>query len=114
MTRRGWLQSAGLALFGGTLALASRGRAVAAGMFRVTHSDAEWRQLLTPAQYQVLRQQGTEPPESSPLDHQFGRGRYLCTRMRAAAVCIGDEIRQRHRLAQFLRTIEGCCGNVIG
>jgi peptide-methionine (R)-S-oxide reductase len=78
MTRRGWLQSAGAALLGGTVALASRGKAAAAGMFRVTHTDEEWRHLLTPAQYEVLRQQGTEPPESSPLDHQYGRGRYLC------------------------------------
>jgi peptide-methionine (R)-S-oxide reductase len=28
----------------------------------VTHSDAEWRKLLTPTQYDVARDQGTEPP----------------------------------------------------
>jgi len=46
--------------------------------FTVTHTDAEWRKLLTPEQYDVLRQQGTEAPESSALDHQFGKGRYDC------------------------------------
>src|SRR3954462_827298 len=29
---------------------------------KVQHTDAEWRKLLTPRQYQVARQQGTEPP----------------------------------------------------
>jgi peptide-methionine (R)-S-oxide reductase len=29
-------------------------------------------------QFRVLRQQGTEMPESSPLDHQYASGRYLC------------------------------------
>jgi hypothetical protein len=37
------------------------------GVLQVSHSDDEWRQLLTPAQYKVLRQQGTERPLSSPL-----------------------------------------------
>ena len=30
--------------------------------FPVTRTDAEWRKLLTPEQYKVLRQEGTEPP----------------------------------------------------
>ena len=29
---------------------------------KVKHTDAEWRQLLNPRQFQVARQQGTEPP----------------------------------------------------
>ena len=53
-------------------------RAAEPAMFRVSRTDGEWRRLLTPAQYAILRQDGTEPPESSPLDHQFGRGRYDC------------------------------------
>jgi peptide-methionine (R)-S-oxide reductase len=28
----------------------------------VRHTDAEWRQILTPGQYEVARMQGTEPP----------------------------------------------------
>ena len=46
--------------------------------FTVTHSDAEWRRLLSPQAYEVLRQQGTEAPETSPLDHEFSAGRYDC------------------------------------
>ncbi len=41
-------------------------------------SEAEWRRKLTPAQFAVLRQAGTEMPFSSPLDMQFASGRYDC------------------------------------
>jgi len=41
-------------------------------------SDAEWKQRLTPAQYHVLRNEGTEPPRSSPLDREKRAGTYRC------------------------------------
>ena len=41
-------------------------------------SEAEWRRKLTPAQFDVLRQSGTELPFSSPLDRRFTAGRYDC------------------------------------
>ncbi len=46
--------------------------------FEVARSDAEWRQLLTPAQYQVLRDHGTERAGTSPLDKQYSPGIYHC------------------------------------
>ncbi|HXW77671.1 MAG TPA: peptide-methionine (R)-S-oxide reductase MsrB [Candidatus Eremiobacteraceae bacterium] len=46
--------------------------------FEVQHTDAEWRKLLTPAQYDVLRQQGTELAFSSPLEHEKRAGTYSC------------------------------------
>ncbi len=53
-------------------------RAAPAAAFEVEHSDAEWRHLLTPAQYAVLRGHGTERAGSSPLDHEFAKGTYAC------------------------------------
>ncbi|MDR3387730.1 MAG: peptide-methionine (R)-S-oxide reductase MsrB [Rudaea sp.] len=53
-------------------------RAAAQEAFEVTHTDAEWRSLLTPEQYSVLRQEGTERPFSSPLDHEKRRGIFAC------------------------------------
>lgn len=46
--------------------------------FEVTRTEQEWRSLLTPAQYAVLRQQATEPPFSSPLDHEGRNGLFAC------------------------------------
>ena len=50
----------------------------AAGIEKITRSNAQWKQLLTPEQYYVLREEGTERPFSSPLDHEQRRGTYAC------------------------------------
>lgn len=52
--------------------------ALRAQTYEVTRSDAEWRAMLTPAQYQVMRQQGTERAGSSPLDKTYADGTYHC------------------------------------
>ena len=41
-------------------------------------SDAEWKKRLTPAQYEVLRKEGTEPPTSSPLNGEKRKGLFHC------------------------------------
>jgi peptide-methionine (R)-S-oxide reductase len=46
--------------------------------FAVAHSDAEWRKLLTPAQYEVLRNAGTERPFTSPLNNEHRSGIFAC------------------------------------
>jgi peptide-methionine (R)-S-oxide reductase len=50
----------------------------AAEKFEVSHTEAEWRKLLNPAQYAVLRQAATERPFSSPLDHEKRSGTFAC------------------------------------
>ncbi len=52
--------------------------AKAAEEFEITHSDAEWRKLLTPNRFAVLRQAATERPFSSPLDHEKRAGTFAC------------------------------------
>ena len=46
--------------------------------FEVELSDEEWRQRLTPPQYRVLREHGTERAGTSPLDKEYGAGIYHC------------------------------------
>ena len=46
--------------------------------YEVTHSDAEWKKMLSPASYDVLRHEGTERPFSSPLDLNTRKGIYSC------------------------------------
>jgi peptide-methionine (R)-S-oxide reductase len=53
--------------------------------FPVMHTDAEWRKLLTPSQYSVLRRQGTETPFSSPLNHEKRAGLFSCAGCEQAA-----------------------------
>jgi peptide-methionine (R)-S-oxide reductase len=46
--------------------------------FAVELSEDDWRRKLSPAQYRVLREHGTERAGSSPLDKQYGAGIYHC------------------------------------
>jgi len=46
--------------------------------FVVSHSDEEWRRLLTPEQYRVMRGHGTEPPGSCALLQEKGPGFFVC------------------------------------
>ncbi len=50
----------------------------AKGIKKVIKSDLEWKQILTPDQYQVARQKGTEPPFSSPLNEIHEAGVFEC------------------------------------
>lgn len=50
---------------------------------KITKSDAEWRELLSPETYYVTRQAGTEKPHTGALLHNKETGTYAC-------VCCGQ------------------------
>jgi peptide-methionine (R)-S-oxide reductase len=55
-----------------------------ASVAKVVKSDAEWRKLLEPEQYQVTRHAGTEPPFSNKYDEWTAHGIYRCVCCRNA------------------------------
>ena len=80
MSKRGFLRNA----LGGSAAgllLASCGSRAAAEpteRFEVNLTPEQWRARLTPAQYDVLRDHGTERSGSSPLDREHRHGIFAC------------------------------------
>jgi peptide-methionine (R)-S-oxide reductase len=58
--------------------LMQAGSALAAGEDHIVRTDAEWRSKLTPDQYAVLREEGTERPFTSPLLHEERKGVFAC------------------------------------
>jgi peptide-methionine (R)-S-oxide reductase len=48
------------------------------GITKVSKTNEEWKQILTPEQYSVTREQGTERPFSSPLNETHEHGVFKC------------------------------------
>jgi len=80
MQRRFFLGS--LAGLSGLLALrwprSAEAVETASTQFEVQKTPEEWRKQLTPAQYNILREAGTEPPFSSPLNKEKRKGTFAC------------------------------------
>ena len=55
------------------------GDAKAGRTFEVTKTETEWRKLLSPAAFKVLREEGTERPFTSPLNHEKRKGTFACS-----------------------------------
>ena len=47
-------------------------------MPKIEKTEEQWRRELTPEQYRVLREKGTEPPFTGEYDHVFDGGTYRC------------------------------------
>lgn len=62
----------------GALSVGSVAMKASAEKFEVTKTEAEWRKLLSPEAYKVLRDHGTERAGSSPLDREKRAGVFHC------------------------------------
>lgn len=76
VSRGAWLR--GALVFGAAALAGTQVRAKDAGTYAVTHTDDEWRRMLGPDRFEILRRNGTEPPNSSPLLKEHRAGVYRC------------------------------------
>ncbi len=78
MINRRWMFVGGAVVVIAGARWATSSRAKERTSFEIEKSDAEWRKILTPAQYDILRRHGTEPPYSSPLNNEKRPGMFEC------------------------------------
>ena len=78
MTRREGFKLSGLSLAALSLGGGFAKAAAPAEVFEVTKADVEWKAMLSPEAYSILRQQGTERPNSSPLVAEHRKGMFNC------------------------------------
>ena len=78
MKRRQFLAGT-LGAVAGAMALRTSAAATQSGTIeKVVKNDDEWRKLLTPQQFSILRQEGTETPFTSPLNNEKRNGTFVC------------------------------------
>lgn len=110
MQRRRLLAGSALAAAASLGLIVQRHAASADEIFEVVKTDAEWRALLTPAQYAVLREHGTERPESSPLEFEHRAGIYACAGCDLALFRSEDKFESGTGWPSFTQPIKGRVG----
>ncbi|MBI2528783.1 MAG: peptide-methionine (R)-S-oxide reductase MsrB [Candidatus Rokubacteria bacterium] len=78
--------------------------------FEVAKSEVEWREHLSPEQYHVLREYGTERAGTSPLDTEHGRGTYCCAGCGLPLFSSDTKFDSRTGWPSFWTPIEGAVG----
>ena len=73
-------------------------------------SDAEWKQRLTPAQFAVLRDEGTERPDSSPLNGEKRKGVFHCAGCELALFSSEMKYESGTGWPSFFATLPGAMG----
>jgi peptide-methionine (R)-S-oxide reductase len=79
----------------------------------VKKTDEEWRTSLTPEQYRVLRQHGTEPPGTSPLNEEKREGTFKCAGCGQALFSSDTKYESCSGWPSFFRPLENAVGTSV-
>ncbi len=90
--------------------LLAKGAEIASSNEPLVLSDAEWKERLSPAAYDVLRHEGTEPPGSSPLDQEKRPGVFVCAGCRLPLFSSAMKFDSGTGWPSFFTTIPGALG----
>ena len=81
--------------------------------YEVVRTDEEWRALLTPEQYQVMRQHGTERPGSCALLREKRPGTFACAGCGQPLFRSGEKFESGPGWPSFDAPIEGALGETV-
>ena len=81
--------------------------------FPVTHTEEEWRRLLTPEQFAVLRGHGTEQPGSCALNYEKRAGQFACAGCGQVLFIGGTKFESGTGWPSFNDPVEGSVGTTL-
>ncbi len=81
--------------------------------FPVTRTEAEWRALLTPDQYRIMRAHGTEPPGSCSLLRETRQGKFCCAGCGQALFQSHDKFESGTGWPSFNDPLPGSLGTTV-
>lgn len=81
--------------------------------FEISKTEEEWREILTPEQFHVLRKHGTERSHTSPLDKQYAKGTYVCAACNQPLFSSETKFNSGTGWPSFFAPIEGAIGTSI-
>jgi peptide-methionine (R)-S-oxide reductase len=81
--------------------------------FPVTHTEEEWRRLLTPEQFAVLRGRGTEQPGSCALNYEKRAGHFSCGGCGQVLFIGGTKFESGTGWPSFNDPVEGAVGTTL-
>ncbi|MDF2388703.1 peptide-methionine (R)-S-oxide reductase MsrB [Nostoc ellipsosporum NOK] len=81
--------------------------------FEINKTEQEWRTILSPEQFRVLRKHGTERAFTSPLDKQYAEGTYVCAGCELPLFTSDTKFNSGTGWPSFFQPIEGAIATTV-